>query len=71
MFREMHHMDHNTRAMDLAEKMAERRRQSLAAASRPSRVGRMARMLFALAVTTGSPQAEPAGGARAVRGALD
>jgi hypothetical protein len=58
MFREMHHVDRNFRAMDLAEKLAERRRQSLAAASKPSRRARLARMLFAVAVTTGSPQAE-------------
>ena len=48
MFREMHHMDRTSREMDLAEKAAERRRQSLAAASEPSGKGRMARMLFAL-----------------------
>jgi hypothetical protein len=55
MFREMHYMDRTTREMDLAEKMAERRRQSLAAASKPSRKARMARILFALA---GSSPAE-------------
>ena len=55
MFREMHHMDRTAREMDLAEKVAERRRQSLAAASKPSRKARMARMLFALG---GSLQAE-------------
>jgi hypothetical protein len=55
MFREMHYMDGTSREMDLAEKMAERRRQSLAAASKPSRKARMARMLFALG---GSLQAE-------------
>ena len=54
MFREMHYMDRTTREMDLAEKMAERRRQSLAA-SKPSHKARMARMLFALA---GSSPAE-------------
>jgi hypothetical protein len=58
MFREMNHVDHSFRAMDLAEKMAERRGQSLAAASKHSRVGRMARMLFALPVGTGNTQAE-------------
>jgi len=58
MFREMHYADRNTRAMDLAEKMAERRRQSLAATSEPSHRARLTRMLFAVAVTTGSPQAE-------------
>jgi len=47
MFREMHYMDRTSREMDLAETMAERRRQSLAAASKPSRKARMARMLFA------------------------
>ena len=55
MFREMHYMDRTSREMDLAEKMAERRRQSLAAASKPSRKARMAGMLFALA---GSSPAE-------------
>jgi hypothetical protein len=54
MFREMHYMDRTSREMDLAEKMTERRRQSLAA-SKPSRKARMARMLFALA---GSSPAE-------------
>jgi hypothetical protein len=54
MFREMHYMDRTSREMDLAEKMAERRRQSLAA-SKPSRKARMARMLIALA---GSSPAE-------------
>jgi hypothetical protein len=58
MFREMHYMDRSFRAMDLAEKMAERSRRSLAATSKPSRVGRMARMLSALAVATGNTQAE-------------
>jgi hypothetical protein len=51
-------MDHGSRAMDLAEKMAERRRQSLAATSKPSPRARMSRMLFALAVATESSQAE-------------
>jgi len=55
MFREMHYMDRTSREMDLAEKMAERRKQSLAAAGKPSRRARMARMLFALG---GSLQAE-------------
>src|SRR5215204_6364247 len=45
MFREMHHMDRTSRAMDLVEKMADRRRQSLAATSRPPLKARMARML--------------------------
>jgi hypothetical protein len=58
MFREMHHMDHGSRAMDLAEKMAERRRQSLGATSKPFPRARMSRMLFALAVATESSQAE-------------
>ena len=58
MFREMHYTDRSFREMDLAEKMAERRGQSLAAASKPSRVRRMARMLFALPVDTGNTQAE-------------
>jgi hypothetical protein len=58
MFSEMHYTDRSFRAMDLAEKMAERRRQSLAAASKPSRGGRMARMLFALAAATENTQAE-------------
>jgi len=58
MFREMHHMDRNSRAMDLAEKMAERRRQSLAATSRPSLKARMARMLSALTVAAESSAAQ-------------
>jgi hypothetical protein len=58
MFGEMHYMDRSMRAMDLAEKMAERRRQSLASASKPSRGTRMARRLFAFAATAGSRQAE-------------
>lgn len=58
MFRDMHYMDHSMREMDLAEKMAERRGQSLAAASKPSRKGRMARWFFAFAATAGSRQAE-------------
>ena len=58
MFREMHQMDRSFRAMDLAEKMAERRRQSLAATSKSSRRARLTRMLFAPAVVTGSSQAE-------------
>jgi len=55
MFREMHHIDRNSRAMDLAEIMAERRRWSLVATSKTSRRSRKARMLFALA---GSSPAE-------------
>jgi len=58
MFKEMQYADRNFRAMDLAEKMAERRRQSLAATSKPSRRARLTRMLFAVAVVTGSQQAE-------------
>ena len=58
MFREMHYMDRGLRTLDLAEKIAERRRQSLAASSKPSRGSRMTRMLFALAVTTENAQAE-------------
>ena len=58
MFNEMQYADRNFRAMDLAEKMAERRRQSLAATSKPSRRARLTRMLFAVAVATGSQQAE-------------
>ena len=61
MFREMHNMDRNLRAMDLAEKMAERRNQSLAATRKPSPKVRMARMLFAFAMATESPQAEGSG----------
>ena len=49
MFREMHYMARRSRALDLAERMAERRTQSLAASSKPSRRARMARMLLALA----------------------
>jgi hypothetical protein len=37
MFREMHHADRNFRAMDLAAKIAERSRQSLAATNKSSR----------------------------------
>jgi hypothetical protein len=58
MIREMHYTDRSFRAMDLAEKMAERRRQSIVAASKTSRVGRMARMLFAPPVVNGNAQAE-------------
>jgi hypothetical protein len=58
MFREMHYMDRNMRAMDLAEKMAERRRQSLHVASRASRKTPMVRRLFAFAGAAGSQQAE-------------
>ena len=58
MFKEMHYADRNFRAMDLADKMAERRRQSLAATSKPSRRARLTRMLFAVAVAIGSQQAE-------------
>ena len=55
MIREMHHMDRSMRVIDLAEKMAERRRQSLVAPSKPSRRSRTARMLLPLA---GSSPAE-------------
>jgi hypothetical protein len=58
MFKEVHYMDHNFRAMELAEKLAERRRQSLAASSAPSGRYRMARSIFALAVPAGGRQAE-------------
>lgn len=54
MFREMHHVDRSFRAMDLAEKMTERRRQSLAATSKSPRRARLTRMLFAVAAITGS-----------------
>ena len=54
MFREMHYMDRSFRAMEL-EKMAERRRRLPSATSKPSV---RARMLFALAVATGSTQTE-------------
>jgi hypothetical protein len=57
MFREMHHMDRNLRAMDLAERMAERRRQSLDATRKPSLKGRLA-WIFALATATESSQVE-------------
>ena len=46
MFKEMHHMDRSFRAMDLAEKMAERRGHSLAATPASS-VTLLARMPFA------------------------
>jgi len=42
--------DRVLREQDLAERMAERRRQNLATARRPSLRGRVARRLFALAV---------------------
>jgi hypothetical protein len=58
MFKEMHHADHIVRAMDLAEKMAERRRQSLATTGKSSLRARLTRMLFAVGVSTGSPQTE-------------
>jgi hypothetical protein len=58
MFSEMQYMDRNLRAMDLAEKMAERRRQALAATSKPSLRARMARIFSALPAATESPQAE-------------
>jgi hypothetical protein len=58
MFREMHYMDRSMREMDLAEKMAERRRQSLATTGKSSRRARMAWRLFAFAATAGSRQAE-------------
>ena len=57
MFREMHHMDRGVRARDLAEKMAQRRRQSLAVTSRFSSGTQLGRMLFALAVATDGLQA--------------
>jgi hypothetical protein len=49
------------RAVDLAEKMAERRNQLLSTPRRPSPVVRMVRMLFAPAVTTESYQVESTG----------
>jgi len=56
MFREVQHMDSSFRAMDLAEKMAKRRNQALAATRKPSPIARIARMLFAPAMTAeGSP----------------
>jgi hypothetical protein len=58
MFKEMHYMDRSFRAMDLAEKMAERRAQSLAGTRKPSFIVRMARTLFAPAMTAGGFQAE-------------
>ena len=58
MFRELHHMNHDLRTMDLMGKMAERRRQSLAATGKPPLRTRVARMLSALAVATESSQAE-------------
>lgn len=58
MIREMHHMDRSMRVIDLAEKMAERRRQALAATSKPSLRARMARIFSALPAATESPQAE-------------
>ena len=58
MFREMHYADRNYGAMDFEEKVAERRRHSLAATSNPSRRTRLTRIFFALAAATGSPQIE-------------
>ena len=58
MFSEMQYMDRNLRAMDLAEKIAERRRQALAATSKPSLRATMARIFSALPAATESPQAE-------------
>jgi hypothetical protein len=43
MFMEMHYMGRTSREMGLAEKMAERRRQSLAARRRSSPTARMVR----------------------------
>jgi len=54
MFTELHlHTDRDFRKLDLAEKMAERRKHSLAATRRSSLRARMARMLFAHAVDAG------------------
>ena len=58
MFREIQYMDRSLREQDLAEKMAERRRQALAATSKPSLRARMARRISALPAATESPQAE-------------
>ena len=58
MIRDMQYMDHSSRAMDLAEKMAERRNHLLSTTRRPSPVARMARRLFAPAITTQRPPAE-------------
>jgi hypothetical protein len=58
MFTEMHHADRTYRAMDLAEKIADRRRHALVARTRISRRARLTRRLFAVVVTTGSPQVE-------------
>ena len=58
MFREMQYVDRDLRALDLAEKMAERRRQALAATSKPSLGARMAQMLFAPTVAAERRQAE-------------
>lgn len=61
MIRETQYMDHSSRAMDLAEKMDERRNQFLSTTQSPSPVAKMARRLFAQAVTTeGSPVEERA-----------
>jgi hypothetical protein len=58
MFREMHYADRNFVAMDLAEKMAERHRHSLAATSKATLRVWMTRMLIAVAMTTETPEAE-------------
>ena len=53
MFTELHyHTNREIRELDLAQKMAERRNDSLAAMRRPSLRTRMARIVFALAGTT-------------------
>ena len=49
MFTEMHlNTDREFRRLDLAQKMAERRNDSLAATRRSSLIARMARKIFAL-----------------------
>jgi hypothetical protein len=52
MFTELHyHTDRELRSLDLAQKMAERRGQALAATRRSSLRARIARMLFAPSAT--------------------
>jgi hypothetical protein len=58
MFREMQYMDRSLREQDLAEKMDERRRQSLATTRKPSLRASMVQIFSALPAATERPQAE-------------
>jgi hypothetical protein len=58
MFTELHyHTNHEIRQLNLAEKMAERRNDSLAPTSRLSLGARIARLLFTPAVAAESSEA--------------